>query len=207
MIHDALCRLIEGDFVALPDGGGGVHLHGIVHFSGRAVEALDLHGSGRESAGRVAARILGAGVAGGHGRFAGHGGRLFHVVLDVNVRGGSGGLLKGICHYDGDKLAEVVDAVVRERRAALTGVAVGLQTLGRTVDGADVAVMEDGQHAGHGLRLAGVNACDAALADGAEDADGVRHVVWQEVERVGCRARDLMKALNAGYGLSDGCVE
>ena len=165
MVDDALRGFVEGDFVAVPFGDGGVHLHGVVGFDGEDVGLVDFDGRAFEGLIGVAAGVVDAGRALG-GRGGGDRddvGVLF--VVNFEFRGGVLCLLEGICNDDCYILAVVVDLIVFERRADFSGAAALLELTGGAEELVGVAVVNDGEDAGHALGDGGVDAGDARVAD------------------------------------------
>ena len=212
VVDDALGALVEGDARAMPDGGGGVHLHGVVGFDRGAVDGVDLDRSGGKGGIGVAALALDVRASGGSdggqrvGEIGGDVG-LGGVVLDANGGGSGVGLGKGVGYDDGDVLAPVADGVVGERRTVFAAVSAGAGA----IDALDVVVGEDEEDAGKFLGGRGVDGADGAVGDGGADGNGVGHVREVVVAGVASGAGGLELAVDArdrgaddGGGVGDG---
>ncbi len=150
VVDDALGGLVEGESLAVPDGDGGVHLHGIVGFRRGDVDLIDLDRSGGEGGFDIAAlafgverQLWGLGVVEVH-RDVG----LVSLIPDLDLVGSSVGLFERLGDDDGHVLAIVTDHVVGKGRARLAGVAAEAAGSG-VIERADVAVMQDQEHAWH----------------------------------------------------------
>jgi hypothetical protein len=95
------------------------------------------------------------------------------ATLNWSVDGGSGGLClrEGFGYSECDVLAPVVDSVIFEGRALLAVA----PARGVAVDVVEVAVVKNGEDAGHLFGGRGVDVADLAGGDGGSDRDGVDH--------------------------------
>src|SRR5207244_9993020 len=152
-----------------PAGDGGVGLHRVVMVAAGPVRHLqpDLGGS----QGRVGvAPGVGGGVVGGGRGEVGRG--LLGVIADLDPAGGVLCRLEAGGDHDGDRLTEEPDAVVLEGGQPLARRVVRPRVVAVRQPGG-VAVADHPEHAGLGDGVFGVDAGDAAAADGAVDDDGV----------------------------------
>src|SRR5882757_2108219 len=142
MIHHALGRFVESVFLAIPNGDGCMHLHGIMCLDRRDVGLVDLDGCCGKYAFGVAAMAQNTGPAGlafwGKGIVEqGCHVELVCVVIDAN------GCCCGLCLFEGFGddccyiLAPVIDRLILERGTALTVATAGSVAVERH----DIAVM------------------------------------------------------------------
>ncbi|CAM5463138.1 hypothetical protein SVIOM342S_08480 [Streptomyces violaceorubidus] len=112
----------------------------------------------------------------------------FLVVGDDEGLGGLPGLLGRLGDDEGDRPAHVVHPVLLEdggggvrRHAEQAGVV--------CLDARGVAVVQDGQYAGHGEDGLGVDRADPAAGDGGQHQPAVREVGEGDLARVAGRCR------------------
>ena len=197
VVHNALGALVESELLTIEDCNRGVHLHGVVGLGGGGICVVDFDRSCGEGGFGVASVTEYPWATGcsdrGHG-VAEVGGYVEFVRRIRNFDGGSGGLCLGEGLGDGERdvLAPVVDGLVFEGRALLAIAA----ARGVAEDRVEVAVVKDGEDAGHLLGCGGVDAENFARGDARSDWNGIDHA-WEVVIRgIAGRAGGLKGAVD-----------
>ncbi len=211
---DALTRVVEGELVAVPGGGGGQHLDRVVVVGGEPEPGVDPQVRGGQPVGDVAARgparhqaaeeLLG--LVGGVPALVDRGHRRGLGVADADQAGGVLRLLQAVGDHDRDRLPGVVDDVVLHREERLAGGRAADQRRQQRhwVQLRHVAVGQDAGDALGPSRLRGVDGGDPAAGDPGADDRGVGQVRQGDVAGVVRGAGHLGRAVDPADVLADG---